>query len=178
MDTPGLLVATAAVAVLLAVAVLALTWARAERRRLLEELHASRSAVSQLRGRVEELSGRLEPVPAGAGVEPSAGFVITSLARGGGVDGRAERAGSSPSPGLAVVALPARDFATVALTESVLRVVSLTHGVRRALSAENRNRIRFEVAREVRRSRRQRRRDLKEARRHLRAQTPAGRDAA
>ena len=36
-----------------------------------------------------------------------------------------------------------------------------------ALSAENRNRIRFEMRREVSRSRRQRRQDIKEARRHL-----------
>jgi hypothetical protein len=61
-----------------------------------------------------------------------------------------------------------RQFASVALGESLVRLVSLGHGVRRALSAENRNRIGYEMRREVRRSRRQRKRDLKEARRHLR----------
>jgi hypothetical protein len=36
------------------------------------------------------------------------------------------------------------------------------------MTPENRNRIRFEMQREVKRARRQRRRDLKEAKRHLR----------
>ena len=70
----------------------------------------------------------------------------------------------------------AGQFASAALGESLVRVVSLGHGVRRALSAENRNRIRFEVRREVKRSRRQRRRDLKEAKRHLRADLRPERD--
>jgi hypothetical protein len=56
----------------------------------------------------------------------------------------------------------------VALVESAVRVASLAHGVRRALSAESRNRIRFEMGREVKRSRRQRRREVRHARRHLR----------
>ncbi len=57
----------------------------------------------------------------------------------------------------------------MALGESLVRVLSLGYGVRRALSAENRNRIRFEMRREVRRSRKQRRRDLRTAARTLRA---------
>jgi len=52
--------------------------------------------------------------------------------------------------------------------------VSLAYGVRRAMSAENRNRIRFEMQREVKRARRQRRRDLKEAKRHLRSEQRTG----
>ncbi len=51
------------------------------------------------------------------------------------------------------------------LRETVVKAASLAHGVRRALSPESRNRIRFEVRREVRRSRKQRRSDLREARR-------------
>ena len=65
--------------------------------------------------------------------------------------------------------LSAGQFASVALGESLVRVLSLGYGVRRALTAESRNRIRFEMRREVKRSRRQRRRDLKEAKRHLHA---------
>ena len=67
----------------------------------------------------------------------------------------------------------AADFVGLAVGESLVRAVSLGHGVRRALSAENRHRIRFEVRREVRRSRRQRRIDVKQARRHLRSQEAA-----
>jgi hypothetical protein len=70
----------------------------------------------------------------------------------------------------AATAVSRREFASVALSESAVRVVSVAAGVRRALSAENRNRIRFEIRREVRRSRKQRRLDLKEARRQLRAE--------
>jgi len=87
--------------------------------------------------------------------------VITSLSGAAGVTEGEER----PLP---AAPLSGRDFAAVAMTESVVRLASLTHGVRRALSPENRNRIRFEMGREVKRSRRQRRRDVKEARRHLR----------
>ena len=181
MDTPGLLLLVAAAVLALvgvAAVVLTLVLARAERRRLADELRTSRAAVSELRGLVEQLTGQLagstdgrSPVP----TDGAPGFVITSL-RGGSAD-------DDPDPvpdHLAVVPLSGRDFATLAVTESAVRVVSLAHGVRRALSAENRNRIRFEVRREVRRSRRQRRRDLKEARRHLRVHRApaAGRDAA
>jgi hypothetical protein len=57
--------------------------------------------------------------------------------------------------------------------ESLVRAVSLAHGVRRALSPENRQRIRFEMRREVKRARKQRRRDVRQAQRHLRTR-PAG----
>ena len=50
-----------------------------------------------------------------------------------------------------------------------MRLVSYGYGVKRALSAENRNRIAFEVKREVRRSRKQRRREEKRARQFLRS---------
>lgn len=54
-------------------------------------------------------------------------------------------------------------FADLLLRESVIRIGSLGHGVRRALSAESRNRIRFEMKREVKRARKQRRVDQREA---------------
>ena len=79
----------------------------------------------------------------------------------------AERSADDALP--MVQPLTAGQFATVAVGESLVRVLSLGYGVRRALSAENRNRIAFEVRREVKRSRKQRRREVKEARRHLRA---------
>jgi hypothetical protein len=53
----------------------------------------------------------------------------------------------------------------VALGESLVKIASFGYGVRRALSAENRNRIAFEMRREVKRSRRKRRLDVKQARR-------------
>lgn len=54
-------------------------------------------------------------------------------------------------------------FADLLLRESVIRLGSLGYGVRRAMSAETRNRIRFEMKREVKRARKQRRAEQREA---------------
>ncbi len=51
----------------------------------------------------------------------------------------------------------------------MIRIGSLSHGVRRALSAEARNRIRFEMRREVKRSRKHRRMEQREAYREWQA---------
>lgn len=64
-------------------------------------------------------------------------------------------------------------FADIVLRETVVQTASLFHGLRRALSAETRNRIRFEMRREVKRSRKQRRADLREARREWEARRRA-----
>jgi hypothetical protein len=60
-------------------------------------------------------------------------------------------------------------FADTVLRETVVKAASLAHGVRRGLAPATRNRIRFEMKQEVRRSRKQRRTDLKHARRDLHA---------
>lgn len=67
-------------------------------------------------------------------------------------------------------------FADLVLRETVVRAASLAHGVRRALAPETRNRVRFEVKREVRRARKQRRADLKDARRDWEARQRAALD--
>lgn len=76
-----------------------------------------------------------------------------------------------------VTAVPARIdgklFADIVARESVIKAAGLAHGLRRALSAENRNRIRFEMKREVKRSRKQRRADLKAALRQFQAREDA-----
>ena len=56
-------------------------------------------------------------------------------------------------------------FADLVLRETVVKAASLAYGVRRALDAETRNRVRFEMRREVRRSRKQRKVETREARR-------------
>lgn len=160
-----LLVATAVLAAVAAVAVVglvvAVTTSVSGRRRLEHELQVSRESAERLRARVEELSRAVDvPDPHHA---PDQEFVITSLGdvapAPAGEDGRAPAGLSGPA------------FASLAARESLIRLVSLGHGVRRALSAESRNRIRFEVGREIRRARKDRRRELKEARRQLRAQS-------
>ena len=162
-----LLVAIAVLAAVAAVAVLglvvAVTTSVSARRRLEHELRTSRESEERLRARVEELSRAVEVADPHHAPAPDQEFVITSL---GDVspapadqDGRAPEGLSGPA------------FASLAARESLIRLVSLGHGVRRALSAESRNRIRFEVGREIRRSRKVRRREVKEARRQLRAQS-------
>jgi hypothetical protein len=64
-------------------------------------------------------------------------------------------------------------FADIVLRESVVQAASLFHGVRRALTPETRNRIRFEMRREVKRSRKQRRADMRAARREWEARQRA-----
>ena len=71
-----------------------------------------------------------------------------------------------------------RLFADIVARETVVRAGGLLHGLRRALEPETRNRIRFEMSREVKRSRRERRAELKAALRDFRARDRAEGDAA
>jgi hypothetical protein len=60
------------------------------------------------------------------------------------------------------------------LGEPLVKAVAFGHGLRRALSPRARNRILFEMRREVRRTRKQRRREMKQAWRRSRSEEPAG----
>ena len=60
-------------------------------------------------------------------------------------------------------------FADVVLRETVVKAASLAYGVRRGLSPANRNRIWFEMRREVKRARKERRAEEREAIREYRA---------
>lgn len=166
-----LLVAGAATLVVALLAgVLVARSSRRARARLEDQLAASREELAAVQRRLDGLSRRLEPAPPRA--EPQE-FVITTA---GLPDVHAERVADLPERQLTT-----REFASVALGESLVTIASFGYGVRRALSPENRNRIAFEMRREVRRARKQRKQDLKEAKRHLRAQafvTDAAEDAA
>lgn len=76
-------------------------------------------------------------------------------------------------PGKPVPALETRLFADVVLRESVVKAASLAHGVRRGLAPANRNRIWFEMRREVRRARKHRKAEEREAVREWRARRRA-----
>jgi hypothetical protein len=168
---PALLVTLVAVISFAGLAVLAVV-AWTGRRTLRTDLDAARADVEALRGRVDELTTTDQP-PTGP-VPARAEYVITSVPEGSVPEGTVPPGALAvPSTSSEQPALTAGQFATVAVGESLVRVLSLGYGVRRALSASNRNRIRFEVRREVRRARRQRRSDLKEAKRHLRAEQRA-----
>jgi len=86
------------------------------------------------------------------GEEPVTEYVITRI-------GEPE---PEPEP---VPAVPAPVFADLLLKETVVQTASLFQGLRRALEPETRNRIRFHMRQEVKRSRKQRRAELREVRR-------------
>jgi len=71
--------------------------------------------------------------------------------------------------GVVPVRLTAPAFADAVLRETVVQTASLAQGVRRALAPETRNRIRFEMRREVKRARKARKAEVKEALREYRA---------
>ncbi|MEP7092004.1 MAG: hypothetical protein ABI776_18025 [Nocardioidaceae bacterium] len=170
--SPVLILTLAAVLVGAALVVVLLL-ALAGRRRLEGRLEVSHRDLARLRKQLDDLARRVEPGPSQPAGDPEhPGYLITSLS-GEGPGGVPEVPSDPPAPD--VQHPSGRAFAAVAAEESLIRVVTVAHGVRRALSAENRNRIRFEVAREVKRARRERRRELEQARRHLRAEQAAGR---
>lgn len=81
--------------------------------------------------------------------------------------------GTEHGPRVPARVVPAPMFADIVLRESVIKTAALAAGLRRALSPEVRNRIRFEMKREVKRSRKERRLLLKQARRDLEARQRA-----
>lgn len=127
---------------------------RRDRARTAAALAEARAEAADLRQRLDALSRRLETPD-----RPVEEFVITQV---GTSDGR-------PDETRPPARLEGRLFADIVLRESVVKAASLGYGVRRALAPETRNRIRFEMKREVKRSRRQRRAELKEFRRSQQA---------
>jgi hypothetical protein len=147
--------ALALVALVLAVALLR---ARSRTARVLAQAQAD---TAVLRDEVAALERRLDR-PA---TRPEASFVITDL----GQEAVPEPADAEQPRATISSAL----FADLVLRETVVKAASLAHGVRRALDPETRNRIRFEMKREVKRARKQRRVDTREARREWEARQRA-----
>jgi hypothetical protein len=82
------------------------------------------------------------------------------------------RLGKEPEEGPAPT-LETKLFADVVLRETVVKAASLAYGVRRGLSPANRNRIWFEMRREVKRARKDRKAEEREAIREWRARQRA-----
>jgi hypothetical protein len=153
---PIVLAALGVLAVLAVALVVALLRTLSRTRR---ELDAAHVEAARLRAQVEEIE-RVLASPGPTSPRPAAEYTITAL--GG--------SGEAQAPPRVDQAL----FADLVLRETVVKAASLAHGVRRALAPESRNRIRFEVRREIRRSRKQRRADLRDARRDWEARQRAG----
>jgi hypothetical protein len=127
---------------------------RRQVRSLAADVAASPLEVPPVEPEVLEASAEVSPATAGAVADDEATYVVTAIAE----------AGTEP---LDERRIEGSLFADLVLRESVVKGVSLIYGVRRALAAETRNRIRFQMRQEVKRSRKQRRIDLRAARRHL-----------
>lgn len=150
------LTGVAVVAVLVALAQLAR--ARAERVRSEQRLARAEEEAAALRETVAGIERRLGATPDHDAPGPALpDYVITRVGDAGG-------AGDSGEPVPARV-VPAPLFADLVLRESVVQAASLAAGVRRALAPQTRARIRVEMRQEVRRARKQRRTDLRAARR-------------
>ncbi|HEY0949716.1 hypothetical protein [Nocardioides sp.] len=162
-----LLVAAAVLALLAATLGVALLRSRSRAGRAVEAAYAETAA---LRTRLEELERRVTgPAsrPAAEGAS-RAEFVITHL-------GEDEQHAPGDPVRIETARIEKTLFADLVLRETVVKAASLAHGVRRALDAETRNRIRFEMRREVKRARKQRRADTRRARREWEARQRSAR---
>jgi hypothetical protein len=159
LSVPVWVVVAVAAGLLVVLAVLLVATLRA-RRRVARNLDAARVEAEALRAQVEEIQHRLEERPA---VRDEREYVITGLDTSSLVP-RDDYSTTGDAP-----TVPAPLFADMVLRESVVQAAALAAGLRRALSPESRNRIWFEMRREVKRARKQRRADLREARREWEA---------
>jgi hypothetical protein len=163
-SVPAWVVPTLSAALLLLVIGLVVAQVRG-RSRTSRELQAAHDEALTLRAQIDDIERRLAAsAAAGAGRHDDTEYVITHL-------------GSEPEPQAAPVPMVDGSlFADLVLRETVVQAASLAHGLRRALAPEMRNRIRFEMRREIKRSRKQRRADLKAARREWEARQRADLD--
>ncbi|WP_341926786.1 hypothetical protein [Nocardioides psychrotolerans] len=133
------------------------------RRRAAGDRATARAETAALRARLDALERRTSAPVATVTSDDERDYVITRI---GSEDEQTERR--------PVSRVDAPLFADLVLRESVVQAASLAAGLRRALAPETRNRIRFEMRREVKRARKQRRTDLRDARRDWEARQRAG----
>ena len=154
METPVLIVGAAGVLLLLVIVlVTVLERRRRSRKELATALVAAREDTAELRARLDTLTQQMEQQSTSMIRVDDPAYVITD-------------AGNPPrEPNV-----PDRVVLTATVGEPLVKAVAFGHGVARALSAESRNRIWFEVRREVRRARKQRRREMKDAWRRMQAE--------
>lgn len=153
MGFASIVAAAAAGLLLLGGVIVLLVHTRAESRR---QLALARAETAELHARLDALSEQLERASAEMVRVDDPAYVITDA-------GTPER---TPTVADSVVL-------SAAVGEPLVRTVAFAHGLRRALSAESRNKIWFEMRREVRRARKQRRRETKRAWRRMQAEERA-----
>jgi hypothetical protein len=141
-----------AVAVLAACALLGVAILFRDRSRLRHELDARQADLDRLKARVDGLAARTTRQ------HDVTEYVITDV-------GSTPEVVSTGSTGDVVQRIDGKLFADIVLRETVVKAAALSHGVRRALAPEVVWRVRGEVRRELKRVRKQRKSDLKVARR-------------
>jgi hypothetical protein len=185
MESEILAAGAGAAATLLLVAVLFLaTRLRTPRGRSRADLEAMLAAAHResddLRHRLEELASRRDRT----GATTTRGPAYLEELFG---ESRDEHAGGQPAefvitragdPNVPAVQVPDRLVLSATLGEPMVKVAAFSHGVRRALRAESRNRIWFEMRREVRAARKRRRRLVKDYLRETRARERANEGVA
>lgn len=161
MGTAIIAAAAGAVTALLLVALVAGLRQRNRTRADLEAmLEAAQRESDDLRARLESLTVRIAEEP-GSLPEEAAAYLITDA--------------GDPRRGVAVpvgdpVVVPDRLVLSATLGVPLVKVAAFSHGVRRALAPETRNRIWFEMRREVRASRKRRRKAVRDLQRQIRAE--------
>ena len=163
------LVLVAVVACLLLGLLVALARERARSRALLEQ---TRAEAAELRERLDALSVQVAAARESAQktAQPEE-YVITHLGEDDDLDTLAgARYSTTGDEADAVQRIDGRLFADIVLRESVVKAASLGHGVRRALAPETRNRIRFEMKREVKARRKGRKDEVRRVRRAMQDQ--------
>lgn len=162
METPVLIAGAAVVLIVLVGVLVGVLRSRSSRRDLASALLAAQAETAELRSRLDALTDQLERQSASMIRVDDPAYVITDA--------------GAPAPQSNV---SDRVVLSASVGEPLVKVVAFGHGVRRALSAESRNRIWFEMRREVRRARKQRRREMKDAWRRVQAEERAAQgDAA
>lgn len=123
----------------------------------------SAAELAELRTAIDDVRRELAPPPepesphAAAEVEAAADVehhTITDL-------------GAEQPADLAPARIEGRLFADIVVRDVAVKAASLAHGLRHGLSGETRNRIRYQMRLEVKRSRKHRKVELREARRLL-----------
>jgi hypothetical protein len=191
---PALAAAVAACLLCAALAMLVLVRARRRKAALDAELDRSRHDVETLSRKVAELSDEVGRARRRADLDRE--YVVTSLGREDDLAGEdGEVAGPRPATAIdqlaggparvpvgkmvedqlvqALARQPAGSAARDLAVQLVVRTVAVGHGVRRALSPEVRDRAMAEANVARRRSRRERKRQVREARRLVRAEALA-----
>jgi hypothetical protein len=118
-------------------------------------LAAAQHEADDLRARLEELTALLTLARPG---QPEQAYLITDAG-----------AARPVVPVEDQIAVPDRLVLSATMGEPLVKVAALGHGLRRALSPESRNRIWFEMRREVRAARKRRKQLLKQYQRDVRA---------